>query len=297
MTANHPHPRALVLDTDIGSDVDDALALGVLLGSPEVDLAGITTVYGDTLLRARLAHRLAALAGHAPTVVPGAAETLSGKEVWWPGHEGTCFDDLHTEPVRDDLNAADFLAETVRARPGEVDVMAIGPLANLAQTLQRHEDFAEAVGTVYLMGGFFGPDAKPEHNILSDVAAARTVFEAGLPMVVSGLETTTRFRVESDGIEAIRAAGPYGTALAREIDTWIDFKGRTWTTPHDPITALSMLRPDLYTFERGHVTVEDDGLTVFHADPAGPVRLVTDADLPAVAEEIVARIVRAGAGA
>ncbi|WND39716.1 nucleoside hydrolase [Streptomyces sp. BB1-1-1] len=297
MTANHPHPRALVLDTDIGSDVDDALALGVLLGSPEVDLVGITTVYGDTLLRARLAHRLAALAGHAPTVVPGAAETLSGKEVWWPGHEGTCFDDLHTEPVRDDLNAADFLAETVRARPGEVDVMAIGPLANLAQTLQRHEDFAEAVGTVYLMGGFFGPDAKPEHNILSDVAAARTVFEAGLPMVVSGLETTTRFRVESDGIEAIRAAGPYGTALAREIDTWIEFKSRTWTTPHDPITALSMLRPDLYTFERGHVTVEDDGLTVFHADPAGPVRLVTDADLPAVAEQIVARIVRAGAGA
>ncbi len=122
------------------------------------------------------------------------------------------------------------------------------------------------------MGGFFGPDAKPEHNILSDVAAARTVFEAGMPMVVSGLETTTRFRVESDGIEAIRAAGPYGTALAREIDTWIEFKGRTWTTPHDPITALSMLRPDLYTFERGHVTVEDDGLTVFHADPAGPVR-------------------------
>ncbi|GAA5207753.1 nucleoside hydrolase [Streptomyces thinghirensis] len=297
MTANHPRPRVLVLDTDIGSDVDDALALGVLLGSPEADLAGITTVYGDTLLRARLAHRLAALAGHAPTVVPGAAETLSGKEVWWPGHEGTCFDDLHTEPVRDDLNAADFLAETVRARPGEVDVVAIGPLANLAQALQRHEDFAEAVGTVYLMGGFFGPDAKPEHNILSDVAAARTVFEAGMPIVVSGLETTTRFRVESDGIEAIRAAGPYGTALAREIDTWIEFKGRTWTTPHDPITALSMLRPDLYTFERGHVTVEDDGLTVFHADPAGPVRLVTDADLPAVAEEIVARIVRAGAGA
>ncbi|WP_309032607.1 hypothetical protein, partial [Streptomyces alfalfae] len=73
--------------------------------------------------------------------------------------------------------------------------------------------------------------------------------------------------MESDGIEAIRAAGPYGAALAREIDAWIEFKGRTWTTPHDPITDLSMLRPDLYTFERGRVTVENDGLTVFRADP------------------------------
>ncbi|MDN3247562.1 nucleoside hydrolase [Streptomyces sp. ZSW22] len=87
---SHPATRPLVLDTDIGSDVDDALALGVLLDSPEVRLTGITTVYGDTLLRARLAHRLAALAGHTPTVVPSTAETLSGKEeAWWPGHEGS----------------------------------------------------------------------------------------------------------------------------------------------------------------------------------------------------------------
>ncbi|MCF2436166.1 nucleoside hydrolase [Streptomyces thinghirensis] len=79
MTANHPRPRVLVLDTDIGSDVDDALALGVLPGSPEADLAGITTVYGDTLLRARLAHRLAALAGHAPDRRPGRCRDLVGQ--------------------------------------------------------------------------------------------------------------------------------------------------------------------------------------------------------------------------
>ncbi|MGC9476105.1 nucleoside hydrolase [Streptomyces sp. WG4] len=71
---------------------------------------------------------------------------------------------MHTEPVRDDLDVADFLAETVRASPGEVDVMAIGPLADLARTLQRHGDFAEAVGSAYLMGGSFGPDAKLEHG-------------------------------------------------------------------------------------------------------------------------------------
>lgn len=100
-----PRPYDALLDTDIGSDVDDALALGVLLGSPEVSLRGATTVYGDTLLRARLARRLASLAGHDLTVVPGAAETLSGREVWWAGHEGDAFDDLSGERVRDDIGA------------------------------------------------------------------------------------------------------------------------------------------------------------------------------------------------
>ncbi|MEV8565186.1 hypothetical protein AB0436_06295 [Streptomyces sp. NPDC051322] len=96
-----------------------------------------------------------------------------------------------------------------------------------------------------------------------------------------------------EAIETIRSAGPYGAALAREIDVWIDFKGREWTVPHDPITIMSMLRPDLFETEHGTVTVADDGLTVFSPDPTGPVRRVVDADLPAIATEIVKRIARA----
>lgn len=283
----------VLLDTDIGSDVDDALALGVLLGSPEARIAGVTTVYGDTLLRARLAHRLASLAGHDLTVVPGADEPLSGKEVWWAGHEGRAFTDLEAEPVHADVPADRFLAEAVLERPGRFDVMGIGPQTNLAHAL-AHPGFASAVRTLYLMGGHFGPDAGAEHNIVSDITAARTVFTSGTPTVVTGLEITQRVRIGRDGIERIRAAGPYGEALAREIDAWTGFTGEGCSVPHDPITALSMLRPELYTTERGTVTVDDEGRTAFHADPEGAVRLVTDADLDAVAEEIVSRIERAG---
>ncbi|WP_419996374.1 nucleoside hydrolase [Streptomyces boninensis] len=289
---NH-HPADVLLDTDIGSDVDDALALGVLLGSPEARITGITTVYGDTTLRARLAHRLGALAGHDLTAVPGARETLSGKDVWWAGHEGKAFPDLDTEPVRDDIAADRYLVDTVLARPGTTDVMAIAPLANIARAIRLDDRFTTGVRTLYMMGGSFGPGAKPEHNIVSDITAARIVFGSGIRTVVTGLDITTRLRIERTGIEAIRAAGAYGAALAREIDAWTGFTGEPWSVPHDPITALSLLRPDLYTTERGTVEVTHDGLTVFTADPGGHVDLVVDADVATIAEEIVARIVRA----
>ncbi|MCM2389742.1 nucleoside hydrolase [Streptomyces albipurpureus] len=291
-----PRPYDVLLDTDIGSDVDDALALGVLLGSPEVSLSGVTTVYGDTLLRARLAHRLASLAGHDLTVVPGTAETLSGREVWWAGHEGNAFDDLNTERVRDDTSAPRFLTESVRARPGAIDLVAIGPLANVARAIAHDADFVTDVRSLYLMGGRFRSDGAPEHNIVSDVTAARAVFTSGLRTVVTGLEITTRMRIGPEGIETIRASGPYGTALAREIDAWTGFTGEGWSVPHDPITVLSMLRPDLYTTERGTVTVADDGSTRFHPDSDGTVSLVVDADLETIADEIVTRIVRASEG-
>ncbi|MGW6404617.1 nucleoside hydrolase [Streptomyces sp. NPDC055134] len=293
-TENTPLHHVL-LDTDIGSDVDDALALGVLLGSPEARIAGVTTVYGDTLLRARLAHRLAALAGHDLTVVPGAEQTLSGKEIWWAGHEGRAFTDLESEPVRDAVAADRFLADAVRARPGELDIIAIAPLTNIARTLAHDPGFTPAVRTLYLMGGHFTADAGPEHNIVSDITAARAVFASGLPTVVTGLEITRRVRIGRDGIERIRAAGPYGRALAREIDAWTGFTGEGWSVPNDPITALSMLRPELYETERGEITVDDAGRTTFHRQAEGAVRLVVDADLDAVAEEIVSRIERAQA--
>jgi purine nucleosidase len=89
----------VVLDTDLGSDVDDALALAVLLGSPEVELIGAVTGYGPVALRARLAAGFAALAGRRLTVVAGVAEPLSGRPVWLSGQEGRHFPDLGTAPV------------------------------------------------------------------------------------------------------------------------------------------------------------------------------------------------------
>src|ERR671924_236556 len=104
--------RPVVLDTDIGSDVDDALALAMLFGAPEVDLLGVTTVYGDVQVRARIARRLARLAGRdALAVVAGASRPLSGGEAWWAGFEGRLYADLACEVFAEDVKAAEFLVD------------------------------------------------------------------------------------------------------------------------------------------------------------------------------------------
>lgn len=281
----------VILDTDIGSDVDDALALGVLLGSPEVDLVGVTTVYGDTTLRARLASRLARLAGREITVVPGESETLTGRDVWWAGHEGKVFDDLADEPVST-VDGVRFLVDTVLSRPGEIDLVAIGPLTNVARAIRADDRFAGALRHLYVMGGRFDR-ADPEHNFRSDPEAADIVYSAGIGSTTTGLEVTQTVQLAADGVERIAAAGAFGAALKAEIAQWWRFNGEQWNTPHDPLTVLTMLTGDLFEYATGTVTVDPgDGISRL-TEGAGTARVSTSVRVGDAAEQMIARIVAA----
>jgi len=287
-----PAHNRVILDTDIGSDVDDALALALLLGTPTAELIGVTTVYGDTLLRARLAARIAGSAGWTGPVHAGRAETLSGKEVWWAGHEGALYDVLEAEHVASE-NAVDYLIEQVTAAPGAIDVIAIGPLTNIAAAIAADERFAEGVRHLYVMGGAFGDD-EPEHNFRSDVAAARVVFASGIPTTVAALEITRQVRIEQEALDRIAAAGELGRILLAEIEQWWRYWDATWNVPHDPVTVLTMTEPELFTYsEPGRVSIADDGTSVLH-EGEGATRIVTALDGRAVAEQIVGGIIRAG---
>ncbi|MEV4116482.1 nucleoside hydrolase [Nonomuraea sp. NPDC049695] len=283
----------VIFDTDIGSDVDDALALAVLLGSPEVELAGCTTVYGDTLLRARLAKRLAGLAGRSPAVVPGAVGTLTGRPVWWAGHEGTLFTNLDTERV-DDGDAAAYLVDEVTRAPGQVDVVAVGPLTNIANAITASLSFARDVRHLWIMGGRFdGP--RPEHNLKSDPEAAAIVFGSGAPITVTGLEITTTVRMDAADVAAIAAAGALGEALKAEIEQWWRSRNVEWNCPHDPIAVLTMLVPELFAFSpEGRVIIGADGSSTFEK-ATGRTRVTTSARTEPVSREIVRRIVNAAA--
>ncbi len=286
----------LILDTDIGTDVDDALALGVLLGSPDVDLLGVTAVYGDTLLRARLARRLARIARPdlAIPFIPGAGETLSGREVWWPGHEGALFDDLAEEPVDESLDAIAYLIETVAAAPGEIDVLAIGPLTNIALALRLDPGFARNVRRVVVMGGDFAAERVVEHNFRCDTVAAREVFDSELDLVVTGLDITTQVALRQPEIDAIEGARALGRALRDEIAQFWRFHGKPWNNPHDPVAALSVITPELFRLEPRDVVISSDGLSDDHA-PTRRTRVVRALDAEAVTAEVVQRIVAAGA--
>lgn len=290
----------VILDTDIGSDVDDALALIQILGSPTLELAGVTTVYGDTALRARIARRYAALAGVELLAYPGEETPLSGRGVWWAGHEGSLHGDLDSEPVADH-GAVDYLIRTVLDRPGEIDIVAIGPLTNIAAAIQQESRFASSVRGLWMMGGAFA-SGEAEHNFRSDTTAAQIVFDAGIPTVVTGLEVTRQIEMRNDSLVRIAESGPAGRALQADIAQWWAYWNTEWNVPHDPVTVLTLTRPDLFTFsDPGRVQIrpdgEDAGLSTFHSDADGWVRVASEADAKAVGNEIVRAIVAAGAKA
>lgn len=290
--------HVVLFDTDIGTDVDDALALAVLLGSPAVQLRGVTTVYGDTVLRARLTARYAALAGRSLVAAAGREHTLSGREVWWAGHEGTLHEDLEREPVSA-TDAVEVLVSTVLDAPGLVDVIAVGPLTNIAAAIERDARFAASVRHLWVMGGAFETD-EPEHNLRSDVAAANRVFGAGIPTTVGSLDATRRVVMREEQLGAIARSGPLGAALERDIHQWWAFWNETWNVPHDPVVVLALTAPELFSFSPwGRVSViedgEQEGVSRFEPDPDGTVRYITDLDTAAVAAAIVAGVVAAQA--
>jgi len=279
-----PSVTTLVLDTDIGSDVDDVLALAAILGSPELELTGVTTVYGDVLLRARMVARLASVAGRGVgPIVPGRAEARSGRAVWWAGHEGALMPDLEQELV-------DTSRDPIEVLTGSRTVLAIGPLTNLAEAVERP---GHGISQVFLMGGQLVTE-KVEHNIKCDIDAAAAVFGSGVPVTVIGLEQTKRLRLGADEVAEIEAAGALGALLGREIRQYWKYREADFNTPHDPAAVLMLVEPDLFTFTTGHVDVAADGRTHLTPDPAGPHRIVTDLDPAQVVQRIVSRIVAAG---
>ncbi|GAA0961219.1 ribonucleoside hydrolase RihC [Kribbella koreensis] len=274
---------SLVLDTDIGTDVDDVLALTAILGSPELDLAGVTTVYGDVLLRARMVARLARVAGRSVgPVVPGRGETRSGREVFWAGHEGVLMPDLDRETVDGGGDPIGLLA-------GSSTVLAIGPLTNLAEAVEVE---GRGIEQVFLMGGDF-TSGKVEHNIKCDVAAAGVVFGSGVPATVIGLEQTTRLRLDGLMLAELESAGALGELLGGEIRQYWAYRSQDFNVPHDPAAVLMMVEPSLFSFATGRIVVEDDGLTRFSAEEGGPHRIVTDLDPVRVARRIVDRMLAA----
>lgn len=273
-----------VIDTDIGSDVDDLLAIGVILGSHDLVAAGVTTVYGDAPLRARLVAAVFAAAGVRPPVIAaGLEQTRSGREVWWAGHEGSSIAEIDAFRYDHDRDAIDLLAASRT-------VVSIGPLTNIAAALEHPRCETRAI---VMMGGAF--DERTEHNIRSDIDAAAVVFGSGVEVVTVGVEQTERLRFEET--ELADLPGALGALLDSEVRRYWSFAAQSWNTPHDPIALVMLARPDLFTFARGTITVTREaadgieaGRTLFTAHADGAHRIVTDYDVAAVAHEISVRI-------
>jgi purine nucleosidase len=258
----------VILDTDIGTDVDDLIALSLLLCSPEVELVGVTCVYGDVLLRARMVRKLLALRDRPDIpVMAGASKPLLGLlPIYWEGHEGEGLleaEDERLAPAGE--HAVDYLVRTVLENPGRIHLLAIGPLTNVAMAFQREPDLAEKLAHLTIMGGVVrGPEHLDlpyvEHNIRCDPEAAHVVFTSGAPITLIPLDVTTRVLVRRQDIARIRQNDtPFHRAVADQIVRYPRFSERGETFLHDPLAAATVFDENLVTLTPLHVDVELQG--------------------------------------
>ncbi len=281
----------MLLDTDIGTDVDDLLALALLAKDPEARLYGITTVHGDTILRARVARYACDLLGcrNIP-IVPGTSKTLTGRPVDWKGHEGQGVPALLTIPVETSIPAPDFLSQQATRFPGSLEILAIAPLTNLALAISLDPDFKKRVKTIYLMGGaYYQPER--EHNILTDPEAARMVFDSGIPLFVLGLDVTLQVTINENDLPRLqRLSNRFGDFMVGQIRRWWEFLGHPWCCLHDPLAALAMFEPNHFSFERLSVGIAEDGLIQARSDPRSPISVARTVDRESAKKAILDRI-------
>lgn len=260
--------KRVILDTDIGTDTDDCLALGLILASPELKLEGVTCVYGDVMLRYRMVVKLLRLRGATGIEVrAGAGKTLLGlRPAYMSGQEGQGLlepeDESVTPPPE---SAADFIVRTVMDNPGQIHLICIGPLTNAALVFLQEPRVAQNLAHLTIMGGVLrSPDRLDlpyaEHNIAADAEASHIVFSSGAPITLVPLDVTTRVYYTAEWTQRLRACGtPYHEAIARQIELyhWVRLHGRSHA--HDPLAVSTLIRPEFVTLQSLHVDVETSG--------------------------------------
>lgn len=282
------HRMKLLLDTDIGSDIDDAMALLLALRLPNFALEAVTTVYGHVDLRAKIAKKLLDLDNRSVPVAKGRGKPIySPYKIWHAGIEGQGI--LDEPEIRADCSscgvlpdAVELMTQTARAHPGEIDIVSIGPLTNLARAIESDVSFKANVRRIWAMiGGISYPDPAPprlvpetayvataSHNIKTDVGAARRVITSGIPIVMVGNDVTTRVRINLEGIARIeRCPDALSTAVMRLMHIWLDYRSHLfghpveWTCLHDALVVAEAYGMGFTEREPVDVEIFDDGST------------------------------------
>jgi purine nucleosidase len=283
-------PQKILLDCDPG--LDDALALLLAHGDPNIELVGVTTVGGNVGLPRTTRNALALreyLHFESVPVAAGAGKPLSGKtrDASHVHGESGLGSVVLPEPILavDGRHAVDFLIETVRATPGAIHLVATGPLTNIALALQKEPAIARWVASFTIMGGSFTRgNATPaaEFNIFADPEAARIVFDADWQVVMVGLDLTLQAQANGSVVERLGQLGTLARELILPLATfWVDANNSDWDgqAVHDVCAVAHVVRPDLFASRPARVQVETKGeftggMTVVDFDSPSPNAIV-----------------------
>jgi purine nucleosidase len=255
-------PEKIIIDTDIGDDVDDAFAVALALRSPELQILVITTTFGDTETRAKLLDRLLGETGHSdiPVGIGIHAQTSSFTQRAYAesGHFART-----THP-----QAVDFILDQIRNNPGKITLVGIGPLVNIGALIDRDKETFRKLRRVVLMGGSIArgygdlgyfPDRgpEPEWNIKNDIPSAQKLFASGVPIFMMPLDSTQLKLDEVKRAIIFQAGTPLTDALTLLYHEW----GQETPTLFDVMTIAYILNPALCPTKPLHISVDEKGFT------------------------------------
>jgi purine nucleosidase len=250
----------IILDTDIGSDIDDAFALALIINSPELELLGVTTVSGDTQARARIAAKMLWEAGgtwrNVPVYAgePGKPQPMDQAR-WANGFTSSA---LHRS------GAVDFMKTEINRRPGRITLIAIGELTNVAALLNSDPSVAKKIKAIAMMGGSvargYGPDSKPEAewNIKSNPEAAQTVFSSGVPLLMAPLDVTGMLQLDAGGR---RRVFTHLTPLTNALTILYHLWGSETPTLFDPMAVAMLIDSSMCETQQLAIQVDAQGFT------------------------------------
>lgn len=255
--------QKIIIDTDIGDDVDDAFAVALALRSPELQILGITTTFGDTQTRAKLADRLLGETGHSDIPVAEGTPTKANNMFTQRAYAEAGRFARASHP-----KAVDFILDQIRRNPGQITLVAIGPLVNVGELIDRDRETLRKLQRVVLMGGSiarrygdlgYAPDRGPEAewNIKNDIPAAQKLFASGVPVFMMPLDST-QLKLDEIKREIVFQAGtPLTDALTLLYHEW----GQQTPTLFDVMTIAYILNPKLCPTKPLHISVDEQGFT------------------------------------
>ena len=284
MVNNNETRHKIILDTDPG--IDDAMAIFFAFQAPQIDVLGLTTVFGNVpvAMSAQNAIRLCDIAQqHDVPVTQGVGMPWVGPESSYAHfvHGDNGFGDIPVNPPSrecDPRSSAQFIVDTVKAHPGEVTIVAVGPLGNLALALRLCPELPQLVKQVAIMGGaaYVKGNVTPvaEANIWNDAHAAQIVFAAVWPLVMFGLDVTYDIPFAPDFVDILAQQHPILGGFVRDSSQfYMDFYSQGLDQRvcyfHDAFPLAYLIQPDLFELTEGHMRIGtselDRGQTMFAA--------------------------------
>ncbi|XP_050122855.1 probable uridine nucleosidase 2 isoform X3 [Malus sylvestris] len=269
--------KKIIIDTDPG--IDDAMAIFVALQSPEVQVIGLTTIYGNvyTTLATRNALHLLEVAGRTDipvaegshvTITKGTKLRIADFVHGADGLGNQNFPPPKGKPI--EQSAAAFLVEQASLYPGKVTVVALGPLTNIALATQLDPEFAKNIGQIILLGGAFAVNGNvnpaAEANIFGDPDAADMVFTCGADILAMGINVTHQVVLtDADREKLAMSNGKFAQYLCKILDVYFSYHHDAYSTKgvylHDPAVVVAAVDPSLFTYTEGVVRVQTNGIT------------------------------------